>query len=101
MSGKPTRTRRSKKGGAGRKPYDKDELSLNPLGSSSAHDRLSAVEELEKDDEERELESLLFGKKSRFSTKKSMAVANGARREEDVVLDQAGMGHVQDSDVST
>jgi hypothetical protein len=100
MSGKPVRTRRSKKGGAGRKPYDKEDERAAPLGSSSALDRLAHVEEAEKDDEERQLESLLFGKKPKTTTSyKSAGRGNQAPNEDELV--QASMGHVADGDVST
>ena len=101
MSGKPVRTRRSKKGSASRKPYDKDDEGQGPLGASSALDRLTHVEEAEKDDEERELESLLFGRKKTktMSSYKSAGRGNQASAE-DAVMDQAGMGHVADGDVS-
>ena len=102
MSGKPVRTRRSKKGASARKPYEKEEEGAGPLGASSALDRLAHVEEAEKDDEERELENLLFGKKKKTTTSyKSAGRAHQAGNEEDAVMHEASMGHVADGDVST
>lgn len=101
MSGKPVRTRRSKKGARAGKPYDKKDEGAGPLGASSALDRLADVEEAEKDDEERELESFLFGKKKKTMTSYKSAGRGNQVGAEDAVMDQAGMGHVPDGDVST
>jgi hypothetical protein len=90
MPGKASRSRRAKQ--ARNRPYAQP---IEPLGSAKAVDPAT----LEKDDNELELEALLFGTKK--PVKKANAKASvGAKLEDEPVEVDPGLGHLADNDVS-
>lgn len=90
----PARRRAAKKMARADKPYD----APIALGAGGDVEVAAALDESSKDDEERELEALLFGRKR--VSKQTKHIAETPTVQYDSHLFDSGMGHVADADVS-